>query len=94
MANQAPVKYFHSANFATKLRVPEGMPYVEESTIDEIEEALQQGLAVHGGGCDGYVFVWPTDHGFEGDLYFMGLPRPYHFDSAREAADFASELCD
>lgn len=85
---------FSQKNFATKLRVPEGVPYVERSTIPEIRAALQEGYAVYGEGCDGRVFVWPAAAGYEADHFFFGPATAYHFDSADEAADFAAELCE
>lgn len=85
---------FSRKNFAAKLRVPEGMPYVEGGTISEIVKALDAGYAVYGEGCDGKVFVWPVEGGYEADHFFFGPPTPHHFERVEEAADFAAALCE
>ena len=89
-----PVYRFHHGDFAVDLRMSEGAPYVEASTIEKIASALEAGYAVYGEGCDGRVFVWPESGGYEADHFFLGSPRPHHFDDVHEAADFAAELCE
>lgn len=89
-----PEFHFSQKNYASKLRVPEGMPVVERDTIEEISAALDAGFAVYGRGCSGKVFVWPVENGYEADHFFFGPANAHHFDSVEEAADFAAELCD
>lgn len=85
---------FSQAHFAQKLGVPEGITYVDGSTIEDISASLREGLAVFGQGCDGKVFVWPSKDGYEADHFFFGPPTAHHFDSVEAAADFAAGLCE
>jgi hypothetical protein len=93
-AQEAVAGRFSRKNFATKLRVPEGTPYVEGSTIEQIKAAIRAGYAVYGEGCDGRVFLWATEEGYEADHFFFGPANPHHFDDLDEAADFAAGLCE
>jgi hypothetical protein len=91
--NERKIHEFHGADYAVKLRVPEGHEYVEASTIEEIREALDEGYAVFGEGCDGKAFVWPAeDDGFEADFFGLGPADSKHFDDAEAAADFLAGI--
>ena len=83
---------FHNADYAVELRVPEGHQYVEESTIEEIREALEAGYAVFGEGCDGKAFVWPGEEGYEADFFGLGPADNKHFGDAEAAADFLAGI--
>lgn len=90
--DEREVHRFHGADYAVNLRVPEGYKYVEESTIEEIKEALEKGYAVFGEGCDGKAFVWPAEGGFEADHFGLGPANTKHFDDADSAADFLAGI--
>ncbi|MFW5747234.1 MAG: hypothetical protein ACOCX6_00400 [bacterium] len=91
--NERKIHEFHGADYAVELRVPEGYKYVEESTIEEIREALEEGYAVYGEGCDGKGFVWPSDNGgFEADFFGLGPAVSKHFDDIEAAADFLAGI--
>ena len=88
------VLVFRQADFATTLRLPEGTPYVSGSTIEDIQASLERGYAVYGEGCDGKVFVWPGETGYEADHFFLSPARAHHFGDIRDAADFAATFCE
>jgi hypothetical protein len=89
-----PVYRFRQAEYTHRLHIEEDTPYVEASTVAKIREALEAGYAVYGEGCDGRVFVWPTQTGYAADRFFLGPPRFHRFETAAAAADFAAELCE
>ena len=86
------IHVFHGADYAVELRVPEGHRYVEESTIEEIRDALEEGYAVFGEGCDGKGFVWSGEDGFEADFFGLGPASFKHFDDIEAAADFLAGI--
>jgi hypothetical protein len=92
------VHEFHQGNYPQKLHVPEGMKYVEVTTVEDITAALREGLAVYGEGCKGKVFVWPLEQrnpdSFQADHFFLGPTTLHEFDDINEAADFAADLCE
>ena len=88
------VHVFRQADFAISLRLPEGTPYVSGSTIEDIQASLERGYAVYGEGCDGKVFVWPVENGYEADHFFLSPATAHRFDDIRDAADFAASYCE
>ena len=87
---QMTVKTYHSADFASHLRVPEGIDYIEPHYEGEIREALENGKAVYVESYEGRAFVWPADGRFQADLFFTAEPMALSFDSLVEAVDWAS----
>jgi len=87
-------KTFHQADFATKLRVPEGAEYIDANSYEDVKAGLEQGLAVHVESCVGRAFVWKADGKFKADLYYLSPAKAFEFDTIQEAADWASELCE
>ena len=90
------VKTFDPNHWAQPLSVPRGTRYIEADTIDEITEALTEGLAIHSVSCGGHVFIWPDESGkaFRAEHFFQGPPAPTKvFRSPEEAAAFASSCC-
>ena len=87
-------KTFDPARFPMELHVPPGLEYVEESTLEGIRTALEDGLGVYVESCDGRAFVWPEDDTYRADHFFVGPARLHTFETAEEAADFASDLCE
>ena len=86
---------YNPANFMVKLRVPEGLRYVETSSLSEVRDALESGLGVFVESCNGKAFVWAAEDGFPADQFFLGPPvRHLFFETLEEAADFASGLCE
>ena len=94
MAVTRDKKTFRQANFAAKLRVPEGAEYVEASDYDEIKSALEEGLAVYVESCAGRAFLWREGEKIKADMFFHSPASAMEFDSIDAAADFASELCE
>lgn len=90
--NEREIYEFHNADYAVELRVPEGHRYVEESTIEEIRNALEEGYAVYGEGCDGKGFVWPVEDGFEADHFGLGPANRKHFTDIEAAAGFLAGI--
>jgi len=85
---------YHQADHPMKLRVPEGIKYVEARSYEEIKAALEEGMAVYVESCDGRAFLWKQDGAVLADVFYLSDARPHDFGSLEEAADFAAELCD
>ena len=89
-----PVYEFKQGDFPQRLQLPEGMPYVELSTLGRIEAALKAEYAVYGEGCDGRVFVWPAEEGYIAERFYLGPATQHRFEDSTAAADFAAETCE
>ena len=94
MAVSLEKKTFHQADFATKLRVPEGAQYVDATVYEEVKAALEEGLAVHAESCVGRAFLWREDGTVQADMFFHSPAKALEFGTIEEAADWASELCE
>ena len=94
MAVTLQKKTFHQADFATKLRVPEGADYVEAGDYEQIKSALQENLAVFVESCSGRAFLWRDGDKIQADMFFHSPAQAREFSSVDEAADWASELCE
>jgi hypothetical protein len=87
-------RVFSQANFGTKLRVPEGLPYVLAETAEEIRAALESGRAAMVESCNGRAFVWKEDGKFHVDQFFFGPRRELDYDNEDGAVDYAANMCE
>jgi len=87
-------KTYHQADFATKLRVPEGTEYVDANSYEDVKAGLEEGMAVHVESCVGRAFLWKAGDKIQADLFFLSPAKAMEFDTIDEAADWASELCE
>lgn len=88
------VRTYSQADFATKLRMPEGIEYVLADSAEEIRDALDKGQAALVESCNGRAFVWREDGKFRVDTFFFGPRRELDYESEDEAVDYASSMCE
>lgn len=87
-------RIYSQADFGTKLRVPEGIPYVLADSAEEIHAALESGRAAMVESCNGRAFVWKDDGKYHVDQFFFGPRRELDYDEEDAAVDYASSMCE
>ncbi len=87
------VRRYHQSDFATKLRVPEGIEYVIADSAEEIRAAIDAGRAALVESCNGRAFVWKDGPKTRVDQFFFGPRRQLDYDSEEDAVDYASSMC-
>jgi hypothetical protein len=87
-------RIFSQADFATKLRVPEGTPYVLAETAEEIRAAVESGRAAMVESCNGRAFVWKEDGKYHVDQFFFGPRRELDYEDEEAAVDYAASMCE
>jgi len=85
---------YSQADFATKLRVPEGIEYVLAEDAEEIRAALDSGRAALVESCNGRAFVWREDGMFRVDQFFFGPRRELDYASQDDAVDYVANMCE
>ena len=88
------VKEFAQDDYAARLRVPDGTPFIEVYSVDEIRAALECGRAAYLECCSGRAFVWKEGPLYKVDHFFFGPPRQIDYESEQDAVNYASTLCE
>jgi len=85
-------KTFRQDDFAVELHLPDGKPYVEARTYDDIRTALQEGLAVYVESSEGRAFFWKENGSYAADVFFLAPAKKLTFNTLEDATEAALEL--
>jgi hypothetical protein len=85
---------YSQTDFATKLRVPEGIEYVLAENAREIRSAVDSGRAALVESCNGRAFIWRDDGAFHVDQFFFGPRRELDYSSEDDAVDYVANMCE